>query len=184
LVLAGSIANAGIFDFTATLAPEAIGATGSGLATFSYDNSAHTLAINVSFSGLSGNTTVSHIHAATAVAGTGTASVATTTPSFAGFPAGVKSGSYSVTLDLTTSSSYNSQFITGNGGTTAGAEAALFAAMNAGKSYLNIHTGTFAGGEIRGFLTPVPEPAETAALTGGLIGAFAIFRRYRSKNAR
>lgn len=188
LVLAGSIAHAGIFDFTATLngpsESPANASPGTGTATFSYDSGAHTLAINVSFSGLTGNTTAAHIHAATAVAGTGTAGVATTTPTFAGFPGGVTAGSYSVSLDLTSSSSYNAPFITGNGGTTAGAEAALFAAISSGKAYLNIHSSTFGGGEIRGFLTPVPEPAETAALTGGLIGAFAIFRRYRSKNAR
>lgn len=188
VLLAGSIAQASLFDFTATLngpseAP-ANASPGTGTATFSYDSVAHTLAINVSFSGLTGNTTASHIHAATASPFTSTAGVATTTPTFAGFPLGVKSGSYSVTLDLTTSTSYNAPFVSGNGGTTAGAEAALFAAMNGGKAYLNIHTDAFAGGEIRGFLTPVPEPAETAALTGGLIGAFALFRRYRSKNAR
>jgi hypothetical protein len=188
LALAGSIAQASLFDFTATLnganeAPPNASA-GTGTATFSYDSVAHTLAINASFSGLTGDTTSAHIHAATASPFSGTSGVATTTPNFAGFPTGVKSGTYSVSLDLTQASSYNPAFITGNGGTTAGAEAALFSAISGGKAYLNIHTSSVGSGEIRGFLTPVPEPAETAALTGGLIGAFAIFRRYRSKNAR
>jgi len=188
LALAGSIAHAGIFNFAATLngpseAP-ANASPGTGTATFSYDSIAHTLAIDVTFSGLTGTTTAAHIHAPTAVAGTGTASVATQVPNFTGFPLGVTSGSYSQSFDLTLASSYNSTFVSNNGGTTSSAETALFAAITGGKAYLNIHTSTFGGGEIRGFLTPVPEPAETAALTGGLIGAFAIFRRCRSKNAR
>lgn len=188
LALAGSIAHAGIFNFAATLngpseaPPNA--SPGTGTATFSYDSVAHTLAIDVTFSGLTGTTSAAHIHAPTAVAGTGTASVATQVPNFTGFPLGVTSGSYSQSFDLTLTSSYNSTFVSNNGGTASSAEAALFSAINGGKAYLNIHTSTFGGGEIRGFLTPVPEPAETAALTGGLIGAFALFRRHRSKNAR
>jgi hypothetical protein len=42
--------------------------------------------------------------------------------------------------------------VTANGGTTAGAEAALLAGLEAGQAYLNIHTTMFPGGEIRGFL--------------------------------
>src|SRR5205814_4098885 len=115
-----------------------------------------------SFSGLLGPTTASHIHAPPTNAFTGTAGVATTTPYFAGFPIGVTSGSYSNTLDLTLNSSYNPSYVTANGGTTAGAEAALAAAMAAGKSYLNVHSQTFPGGEIRGFLIAIPEPSSLA----------------------
>ncbi len=76
----------------------------------------------------------------------------TTTPTFAGFPLGVTSGSYNNTLDLTLASSYNPAYITANGGTTATAEAALAAAIASGRAYLNIHSSVFGGGEIRGFL--------------------------------
>jgi hypothetical protein len=72
-------------------------------------------------------------------------------------------------LDLTQSSSYNPSYITANGGTPATAEVALVAAIKAGEAYLNIHTTTFAGGEIRGFLVAVPEPSSLALL--GLGGA-------------
>ena len=65
------------------------------------------------------------------------AGVATTTPYFAGFPIGVTSGSYSNTLDLTQSSSWNATYITANGGTTTSAESALIAAINADEAYLN-----------------------------------------------
>src|ERR1035438_8137709 len=50
--------------------------------------------VELTFSGLLGTTTASHIHAATASPGTGTAGVATTTPTFLGFPLGVTSGTY------------------------------------------------------------------------------------------
>src|SRR5262249_12468286 len=149
----------------------------TGFAEVDYDNVAHTLMVEVTFSGLLGTTTASHIHAATSSPGTGTAGVATTTPSFAGFPLGVTSGTYSNTLDLTLASSYNPSYVTANGGTTAGAEAALVAALAADESYLNIHTSVFPSGEIRGFLVAVPEPS-TFALAGiGLAGLLAFRRR-------
>jgi len=147
---------------------------GTGVSTVDYDDVAHTLHVQASFSGLIGTTTASHIHGPTAVPGVGTAGVATTTPTFAGFPLGVSAGVYDITLDLTAASSYNPAFVTANGGTTAGAEAALVASLAGGTAYLNIHSTAFPGGEIRGFLTPIPEPA-TMALLG--LGGFLIRRR-------
>jgi len=141
---------------------------GVGTSTVTYDDVAHTLHVQVTFSGLTGTTTASHIHGPTAVAGVSTAGVATTTPTFAGFPLGVTSGSYDNVLDLTLASSYNPSFVSANGGTTASAEAALIAAIVAGKAYLNVHSSTFPGGEIRGFLlAAVP----TEVLTWGGIKA-------------
>ena len=153
---------------------------GIGFAEVDYDNVLHLLTVDMSFSGLLGTTTASHIHAATAVPGTGTAGVATTTPTFSGFPLGVTSGTYSNTLDLTLASSYNPSYITANGGTTASAEAALAAAMFAGESYLNIHTTVVPGGEIRGFLVQVPEPS-SMVLTGLGVVALAWNTRRRSR---
>lgn len=125
---------------------------GIGFAQVTIDPVTHIMIVNVTFSGLIGNTTNSHIHAATAVALTGTAGVSTTTPTFLGFPSGVTSGGYYAILDMTLASSYNPAYVTANGGTTASAEAALFAAIAAGKAYYNIHSASFPGGEIRGFL--------------------------------
>ena len=142
---------------------------GTGSATVDIDDVANTMHLHVDFSGLTGTTTASHIHAPTAVAGTGTAGVATTTPTFAGFPGGVTSGSYDNTLDLTASSSYNPAFVTANGSTVAGARAALLAAIAAGKAYWNIHSSTFGGGEIRGFLVAaVPASSTTWGRLKGL----------------
>jgi CHRD domain-containing protein len=167
LVASASFAHATVISYSATLSGPnefpANASPGTGSATVVYDDVLHTLKVHVDFTGLTGTTTASHIHAPTAVAGTGTANVATTTPTFAGFPLGVTSGTYDNTLDLTLASSYNPSYVTANGGTTAGAEAALAAALAADKSYLNVHSTTFGGGEIRGFLTPTPTPAQVSS---------------------
>ncbi len=158
---------------------EAASSPGTGSGTVSYDDIAHTLGLSCSFSGLLGTTTASHIHAATVSPFTGNAGVATTTPSFALFPLGVTSGTFNNVLDLTLASSYNATFVTANGGTTAGAEAALAAAMANGEAYWNIHTSAAPSGEIRGFLTPVPEPSSLAL--AGLCAAGAIGRAWHRK---
>jgi hypothetical protein len=152
---------------------------GTGFATVDFDTTANTMHVHVTFSGLAGPTTASHIHSATAVPGTGTAGVATTTPTFAGFPLGVTSGLYDNTLDMTMASSYNPAFITANGGTTASAEAALIAGMIADESYLNIHTQVFPGGEIRGFLIAVPEPSTCLLATLGALGVGIVGAAHR-----
>jgi len=145
---------------------------GIGFATVTIDPATHLMSLNVTFSGLTGTTLASHIHCCTAAPGN--VGVATTTPTFAGFPLGVTAGTYLNTLDMTLASSYNPAFVTANGG-LAGAEAALFAGIIGGTSYLNIHTSTFGGGEIRGFLAPVPEPA-TWTLIGLGLGLAAVRR--------
>jgi hypothetical protein len=159
--------SAGIFVFDASLSGAAESPSNSspglGFAVVTFDNTLNTMEVNVTFSNLLGNVTASHIHAPTAVAGTGTANVATTTPTFTGFPLGATFGTYDHIFDMTQASSYNNpSFITANGGTTASAEAALLGYMLSGQSYLNIHSTVVPGGEIRGFLVEVPEPSSSA----------------------
>jgi hypothetical protein len=159
--------------------PNASPGVGSGTVTI--DTVANTMAVNLTFSGLLGTTTASHIHAPTAAPFTGTAGVATTTPTFTGFPLGVTSGSYSNVFDLLVASSYNPAYITANGGTVAGAEGALLSSIASGQAYLNIHTTVVPGGEIRGFLVAVPEPATwMTMLLGFAVIGFALRRRRTS----
>jgi hypothetical protein len=80
-------------------------------------------------------------------------------------------------FDLTQATSWNPAFVTANGGTTAGAEAALLAGLAADQAYLNIHTTNFGGGEIRGFLVAAaPEPG-TFLLAGAMLAGILIRRR-------
>jgi hypothetical protein len=152
--------------------------TGTGLVVL--DSTALTMRVVTSWSGLTGNVTVAHIHCCTAVGNTGTAGVATVTPTFTGFPVGVTSGSYDVTFDMTAATgSWNNAFRTANGGTNASAFAALMTGMDAGKAYLNIHSSAFGGGEIRGFLNAVPEPGSMALVALALAAGAAVSNKRR-----
>ena len=150
----------------------------TGTATVTIDTGNYTMRVQETFSGLLAENTASHIHCCTTEPRTGTAGVATTTPTFTGFPSGVTSGTYDHTFDLTDPSSYNSAFITDHGGNASGAFAALVAGLNSGSAYANIHSEMFPAGEIRGFLTLVPEPETYAMLLSGL-GLVSLIARRR-----
>jgi hypothetical protein len=164
---------------------------GTGSATVSFDLDLYTMRVQASFSGLTGTSTNSHIHCCTGTSGlpsaafpdpeaaasaAGNVGVATMTPTFAGFPSGVTSGSYDNTFNMLALSSYNSAFVTLYGGDpslpddqkAANAFTALFNGAEAGQAYLNIHSSYKAGGEIRGFLAAVPEPETYALMLAGL----------------
>lgn len=145
----------GVRFITPLASSPGIGSAGTGTVTVTFDNTALTLTVQAAFSGLTGNVTAAHIHCCTATPGAGTAGVATMTPSFAGFPSGVTSGSYQQTFDLTSSLSYSAAFVTNNGGTVAAARAALFAGLLNGSAYFDIHTPFAPGGEVRAFLPVV-----------------------------
>ena len=147
------------------------GEFGAGI---TYDDVTNLLTINVAwgsgngFTNLTGNATAAHIHGPTVSGGT------------ASF---TQNASVLIGLDgapFTFSNSASSGFITGTSNALSGAnETALFA----GQLYINVHTSTNGGGEIRGNLVnpvAIPEPSSCAALGGALVLGLAVSRRRRS----
>ena len=178
LMTLATAAQADLMFFAGTFAPEAPGATGTGTLFMEYDHHAHTLLIDAEWSGLSGNTNNAHIHCCTALPNTGTAGVALAQSGLLpGFPLGVKAGTYDRLIDLTQANQYSASFITASGGTTALAEERLINNLISGQAYFNIHSTTFTGGEIRTFVTVVPEPGTYALMLGGLGLLSAAVRR-------
>jgi len=187
-----SAAQAAITVYTANLSgpnespPNTSLGTGSAIVTI--DDILNTMRVQVTFSGLTptttaglpSGTTASHIHTPTAVPFTGTAGVATTTPTFPGFPLGVTSGSYDNLFDLLMASTYNPAFVTANGGSVSASRTALLNGIASGEAYLNIHTTAFPSGEIRGFLVAVPEPGSWALMLIGFGAIGAVMRGRRS----
>jgi hypothetical protein len=163
---------------------------GTGFAQVTYDDVTHMMTVTATFQGLTGTTSAAHIHTPTPnPPATQTAGVATQVPSFSTFPLGVTSGVMPPTVyDLTQASSWNPAYITANGGTPAGAEAAFIASMNnqpphpnlPSRAYFNIHSSTFPGGEIRGFFALIPEPATLGLAAASALALVAAGRRART----
>lgn len=173
-VLVASTAQAQVYAYTATLSGPAEAppnaSPGTGTAWVWYTPALHSLRIAATFSGLTANTTAAHIHCCVDQSAVpSTAGVAVHPPSLAGFPLGVMSGSFDQTYDLRLASSFSNAFIMAAGGTVALAEQRLFQGLNEEDAYFNIHTSAFPGGEIRGFLTAVPEPSTYALMGTGLM---------------
>jgi hypothetical protein len=175
MTLSVPAAHASPITFTAALSGAnenpANNSGGTGLATVVLDPTAQTLTVSATFSGLGSNAMAAHIHCCAASPFDNTnIGVATTLPAFPGFPLGGTSGTYApMTFDLTASLIYNPAFVTAQGG-LANAEAALIAGIEGERTYFNIHTVNFGGGEIRGFLNPVPLPAALPLFATGLAG--------------
>jgi hypothetical protein len=178
-LLAASSAKADGIFFTATLLstnevpPQATPATSFVTLTFT----ANSLTVVETFSDLTTPATADLLHCCAGP----TANTGAALP-FIGFPAAT-SGTYNNTFDLTAAGTYTAFFINNNGGTAAGAEAALLAGMDAGLAYVNIHDSTFPGGEIRGQLALVstPEPSTMVLIGTGLLTLVGTVLRRREQ---
>jgi CHRD domain/PEP-CTERM motif len=52
--------------------------------------------------------------------------------------------------------------------------------LNNGKFYINVHTAANGGGEIRGFIVPIPEPSTYALVAMGCVGLIALRLRRKA----
>lgn len=170
LLAVATAASASTLSFDATLSAATEHPPGvspaTGFATLALDTTLNTLAVNVSFAGLTADPTAILVHCCAPP--TTNAAVALF---LVGFPAAT-GGSFAETIDLTLPGSYTASFLTLGGGTPAGAESTLITALSAGEGYLNIHDAVFPGGEIRGNFSAaaVPEPATLVLLSLGFAG--------------
>ena len=163
---AGSGLLAGNETGTVSGTPGSGGEIGSGI---TFDNVSLQLNINIGwgsgngFTDLTGNASAGHIHGPT--------------PSAA--PASFNE-SVGVMIGLNSLPGWNPSATSGgfSGTVTLTSEQADF--LNAGRLYINVHTTTNPGGEIRGNLMVVPEPGTYALLACGM-GALLLFRRKRAK---
>ena len=116
--------------------------SGTGTWTGVLNPSTNVLTWTMTFSGLTSNSTLSHIHAQAPTSST--ASVVLNFATFAGstISLGGTSGTASGSINLATQAATPpSLTISGD---------SLLKAMNAGQAYVNVHTANFGAGEIRG----------------------------------
>lgn len=147
---------------------------GTGFSTLTLVGSL--LEVQLDFMDLEGLTTDAHIHCCVDPSGATGVAVGFTP---AGFPLGVSAGSFNAVFNLDDASIYTMNFLNANGGTAAGAKAALVSAMEVGRAYVNVHSTYSRPGEIRGNISAVPEPA-TIGLVGLALGGLAVRRRLRA----
>jgi len=173
LLLASTSAQAVTYSATFSGAaenpPNASTATGFGILR----TIGTSIFVDITYNGLGSGLVDGHIHCCAAP--TGNAGVAI---GFGGLPLGSTSGTITRLLDLTQEGVFRAAFITASGGTIELARNRLFAELDLGNVYFNLHTANIPSGEIRGNLNAVPEPATWAmfVIGFGLVGS-AVRRR-------
>lgn len=115
--------------------------SGSGTWTGKLDPNTNILTWTMSFTGLTSNSSASHIHAQAPT--TSTANVVLNFATFAGstIQLGGTSGTASGSITLSTATPGTGLTISGD---------SLLTAINAGQAYVNVHTSQYPAGEIRG----------------------------------
>ena len=169
------VTKADTITFTTTLSganevpPRAT--NGTGTATVILDDVAGKVTITLSFSGLSAAVTGAHIHCCAAPGAN--ASVVVPFDSFLTLSADKTSGSLT---------SFSFTLVPAGGLTVA----QIIDGLKSGLAYVNVHTSTFPGGEIRGQLVAagaaVPEPSTLLLLGTGLLTAASRLRKRRNRD--
>jgi hypothetical protein len=143
---------------------------GTGTASVTLENDNQTLDVSLAFSDLTSGALFPQINCCTAPGGN--APVVLPDTAFTDFPKDVTSGSYTTSIDLTTA-------LTGISSTD------FIAGLSSNLAYVDLHTRAFLlAGELRGFLTtvpePVPEPCTAAMLVVGLAGIAGVRLKLKS----
>jgi hypothetical protein len=159
LVLSAAPAGASIINYNVTLdgSQSGSGSPGTGSALLTLDDIADTLYISLTYAGLLAPTTNAHIHCCGAPGVNGPVIIPFIP---GGFVTGVTSGSFLNTFLLTP---------------------VQVADIESDLSYINIHTSTYPGGEIRGQIVKpsvsVPEPNTMWLSLLGCVGLWTLRRR-------
>jgi hypothetical protein len=167
LALSASLSLAQAQSFTASLNAAQDGGggrSGTGYVTLTLTGNA--LSLSGSFSGLSTNMTLGHIHGPAAPGFNASVVYDLVGPGIL-TGVGTTSGTYSGTVNLIPNPT---------GYTTI---AQQITDLNNGLWYLNIHSVTFGGGEIRGQILPIPEPGALALAALGVGATIYSVRRRR-----
>jgi CHRD domain/PEP-CTERM motif len=133
-------------------------ATGSG--TLLLSNDQNSIDVFLQWAGLTGPATGGHVHCCAFQGANGPVAI-----DFG--PSGVATGSLIRTYDLTLLATYTSGFVSANGGTATSARTAFLNGLLSGRTYYNVHSARYPGGEIRGQLAAVPEPATWGMMIAG-----------------
>jgi hypothetical protein len=131
-----------------------IATPGTGQALVIIDDTADTVFVDLSYSGLTTPTNNAHIHCCSGPSGNSGVVIP-----FDGFVTGATSGTYTHLFT--------------------GIDPGLIAQLEAGLGYINIHTTAFPAGEIRGNIV-TPEPTSVGLLGIGLALAGYLRRKHRS----